>query len=43
MEGVKLKILSVTICSFLTLVIVLAIKGVPYFVNLVEDFRGYDL
>ena len=42
MKGLKLKVLSVAICLVLTLGIVLAIKGFPYFVNLFEDFRGYD-
>ena len=42
MKSLKLKVLSVALCLFLTLGIVLAIKGFPYFLNLVEDFRGYD-
>ncbi len=42
MKTLKLKVLSVAICLVLTLGIELAIRGFPYFVNLVEDFRGYD-
>lgn len=42
MKDVKIKVLSVAICLLLTLGIVLVIRGRSFFVNLVEDFRGYD-
>ena len=42
MKGIKIKLLSAAICVILTLGVVLAIRGFSFFVNLVEDFRGYD-
>ena len=38
----RTKILSLGVCFILTYVVVLIIKGSSYFIDIIEDLRGYD-